>query len=447
MKAYLADVNDIIENGVQKTDRTGTGTLSVVGQSTRFKLKEGHPHVTSRFTSSKAVIDELVWLLRGDTSQRALKASGCNIWNEWADEQGRLGPVYGAMWRRRPAGVVTYKTVEKSLPLAGVNYVDSTKAAGDFNIAHELVEKSKFVNNFIDCFLVRTPLELTKTYTAAYDQWVSLLATVAENPAIVFDASWLNFENFLDDFSLLPGNENAGVRPMAVYIKKCAVNPLRIDRSTLQFVPVEMKGYIQVANDLSDDEKLPPNHYVEPVFYIDQIQEVLNSLLARSDSRRIIVDGWEPSLLPLPGLKPHEQAAQGRQALPPCHTLFQFFVNPPVVEGGKHQLSLVLYQRSKDEMLGAPFNISSYAAMVQLFAKMTGLEADEIVVDAGDCHIYLNHVDTAKEQLKRETFPLPKLEIVGDVSSSAVDLYHLKADQFKLVDYEYGPKMSYPIAV
>lgn len=264
MKQYLDLLNRILDEGVQKGDRTGTGTLSVFGNQMRFNMQDGFPLLTTKKLHLKSIIYELLWFLRGDTNVLYLQEHGVRIWNEWADENGDLGPVYGHQWR-----------------------------------------------------------------------------------------SWPNY-----------------------------------------------KGGT-----------------------IDQIANVIDQIKHHPDSRRMLVTAWNP-------------AEVDQMALPPCHCLFQFYV-----ADGK--LSLQLYQRSADTFLGVPFNIASYALLLQMMAQVTGLEAGEFIHTTGDTHLYLNHLEQAKLQLTREPRPLPKMKINPDVK----DLFSFKYEDFELTDYNPWPHIAADVAV
>ena len=264
MKQYLDLMKYVRESGTEKGDRTGTGTLSVFGYQMRFNLEEGFPLVTTKKVHLKSIIYELLWFLKGSTNIDYLNEHGVSIWDEWADERGELGPVYGAQWR-----------------------------------------------------------------------------------------SW-------------PTQDGSS---------------------------------------------------------IDQISEVINQIKANPDSRRLIVSAWNVSQI-------------DSMALPPCHAMFQFYV-----ADGK--LSCQLYQRSADIFLGVPFNIASYALLVLMMAKVTGLKPGEFVHTLGDAHLYLNHLNQVDEQLKRQPFPLPKMSITKDIKN----VLDIEYEDFSLEDYESHPHISAPIAV
>ena len=264
MQQYLSLLNRILTEGATKTDRTGTGTMSVFGNQMRFNLADGFPLLTTKKLHLKSIIYELLWFLRGDTNVHYLQEHGVRIWNEWADENGDLGPVYGHQWRSWP----------------------------DYN------------------------------------------------------------------------------------------------RGT-----------------------------------IDQIQNVLDLIRNHPDSRRMIVSAWNP-------------AEVEQMALPPCHCLFQFYV-----ADGK--LSLQLYQRSADTFLGVPFNIASYALLLQMMAQVSGLEAGEFIHTTGDTHLYLNHLDQARLQLTRTPRPLPKMRINPDVKN----LFDFHYEDFQLEGYDPWPHISAQVSV
>ena len=252
------------EHGVRKDDRTGTGTLSVFGHQMRFDLAAGFPLVTTKKLHLRSIIHELLWFLQGDTNIAYLREHGVGIWDEWADAQGNLGPVYGAQWRSWPAP----------------------------------------------------------------------------------DGS-----------------------------------------------------------------------------HIDQISQVLAELRRNPDSRRLIVSAWNVAELP-------------KMALAPCHALFQFWV----AEG---RLSCQLYQRSADIFLGVPFNIASYALLTCLVAEQSGLQPGEFIWTGGDCHLYLNHLEQADEQLRRQPLPLPRLVL----KRKPATLFDYRYEDIEIADYACHPHIKAPVAV
>ena len=264
MKQYLDLLNRIMTEGTKKGDRTGTGTISIFGNQMRFNLEDGFPLLTTKKLHLKSIIHELLWFLNGDTNVKYLQDNGVRIWNEWADENGELGPVYGHQWR-----------------------------------------------------------------------------------------SWPDY--------------NGGT--------------------------------------------------------IDQIQGIVDQLKNNPDSRRMIVSAWNV-------------AEVDRMALPPCHTMFHFYV----ADG---RLSLQLYQRSADTFLGVPFNIASYALLLQMMAQVSGLKAGDFIHTTGDTHLYLNHLEQAKLQLTRDPRPLPKMIINPDVKN----IFDFKYEDFQLTDYDPWPHIKADVSV
>jgi len=257
-------MSHVLEHGDRKTDRTGTGTLSVFGWQMRFRLQDGFPLLTTKKLHTRSIIHELLWFLQGDTNIRYLKANGVSIWDEWADENGELGPVYGKQWRR-----------------------------------------------------------------------------------------W------------------------------------------------------QTADGRS----------------IDQISRLVDGIRHNPDSRRHLVTAWNPGEV-------------DNMALPPCHALFQFYV-------ANGRLSCQLYQRSADIFLGVPFNIASYALLTHMVAQACDLEPGDFVWTGGDCHLYLNHLEQAREQLTREPRPLPRLRL----NPAVKDVFAFRFEDFVLDGYDPHPHIKAPVAV
>lgn len=264
MKQYLNLLDHILTTGVRKDDRTGTGTISTFGYQMRFNLEDGFPLLTTKKVHLKSIIYELLWFLKGDTNIKYLNDNKVTIWDEWADKNGNLGPVYGHQWR-----------------------------------------------------------------------------------------SW--------------GDKNGNAH--------------------------------------------------------DQITEVVNSIKNNPDSRRHLVCAWNVGEL-------------SEMALPPCHILFQFWV-------GDGKLSCQLYQRSCDVFLGIPFNIASYALLLQMIAQVTDLKVGEFIHTLGDAHIYLNHIDQVKLQLSRDPRPIPTMKINPDVKS----IFDFKFEDFTLENYDPHPHIKGAIAI
>ena len=264
MRQYLELMRHALDRGAEKADRTGTGTRSVFGWQMRFDLDQGFPLVTTKKLHLRSIVHELLWFLQGSTNVAYLRDNGVSIWDEWADERGELGPVYGYQWRHWP-----------------------TREGGE----------------------------------------------------------------------------------------------------------------------------------------IDQIANVVAEIRRNPDSRRLIVSAWNVGDIP-------------QMRLPPCHAFFQFYV-----AGGR--LSCQMYQRSADIFLGVPFNIASYALLTHMVAQQCDLALGDFIWTGGDCHLYANHLDQAREQLSRETFALPRLEIKRRPPS----IFDYRYDDFEILGYRSHPHIKAPVAV
>ncbi|MBC8291728.1 MAG: thymidylate synthase [Proteobacteria bacterium] len=264
MRQYLDLLQKVLDEGSRKQDRTGTGTLSIFGCQSRYDLSAGFPLLTTKKLHLRSIIHELLWFIAGDTNVAYLQRNGVKIWDEWADENGELGPVYGRQWRSWP-----------------------TADGGS----------------------------------------------------------------------------------------------------------------------------------------IDQLAQVVEQVRDNPDSRRMLVSSWNPGEI------------EG-MALPPCHLLFQFYV----CDG---RLSCQMYQRSADLFLGVPFNVASYSLLTMMVAQVTGLEPGEFIHTLGDTHLYLNHLDQAREQLSRLPGPLPTMRINPEVD----DLFGFSYDDFELQGYQAQPHIAAAVAV
>ncbi|WP_151705018.1 thymidylate synthase [Nitrincola alkalilacustris] len=280
MQQYLDLMEEIVREGVDKGDRTGTGTRSLFGRQLRFDLQKGFPLLTTKKVHLRSIIYELLWFLAGNTNNQWLNERGVTIWDEWALPDGDLGPVYGKQWR-----------------------------------------------------------------------------------------SWA-----------------------------CP------DGRTL-----------------------------------DQMEELVRQIRRNPNSRRLIVSAWNPADLPDESISPQENVRKGKAALPPCHTLFQFYV-------AQGRLSCQLYQRSADYFLGVPFNIASYALLTHMLAQQCDLDVGEFVLTFGDLHLYSNHLSDpaiVSEQLSRTPRQLPQLKILRKPAS----LFEYEFEDFVIEGYDPYPAIRAPIAI
>lgn len=428
----------VLKHGKPSTDRTGTGTLRVTGDQIRFSLADGCPIVTTKQVSIGFVAKELEWILKGNTSQKYLKEKlKCSIWDEWADEHGRLGPVYGAMWMRRPASHIEIQ--KKPLDMRVGVMLDSDRAAKLTQVNLRKHGRTQLNNN------------------PAFAVWKRILLTVANSPTTItnsvpetfqtrtLDARWMKFENFEEDFYSLPGCEiTANADRDCYFVTTSNLGYGIYAPDTVSFVETYKQIFTTMAHQRTiaelHDSGEHQNVFV-PRYYINQLQEAIDTLRTNPDSRRIIVDSWEPALLPVPGVAPDKQAALGKMALAPCHCMFQFTAIP---DGkGGHTLDLHLLQRSVDTALGAPYNHVSYAILLEVVAREVGMTAGDFIWTGVDCHVYKNHVQTLRKQLRRKTHPLPKLVI--DPSVKGISTFSW--DKVKLENYVHGPKTDYPVAI
>ncbi|ECM7593517.1 thymidylate synthase [Salmonella enterica subsp. enterica serovar Enteritidis] len=344
MKQYLALMQDILDNGVVKKDRTGVGTLSVFGRQLRFDLKEGFPLVTTKKVHLKSIIHELLWFLNGNTNVKYLQENGVRIWNEWANEEGELGPVYGKQWREwRDCKVVECHDVGRTQQLIqrGYKYIGNMKEDGTTYLVYE----------------------------KAHDQISKVIQQLREDPDSrrIIVSAW-NVAD-LDDMALNPCH------------------------NYFQFYTTEMT----LLERLDWYEVNEPEKFASaPLINHEDID----------DEERL-----------------HETL--DREGIP------------------RRKLSCFYMMRSNDYLLGAPFNVASYALLTHIVAQQLNMVPDELVYSGVDVHLYSNHLEQAKLQLTREPYPLPKLVI----KRKPVSIFDYKYEDFELVGYQAHPHIAAPVAV
>lgn len=339
MKQYLALMQDILDNGVVKKDRTGVGTLSVFGRQLRFDLKEGFPLVTTKKVHLKSIIHELLWFLNGDTNVKYLQENGVKIWNEWSDEEGNLGPVYGKQWREwRDCKVVECHDVGRTQQLMqrGYKYIGNMKEDGTTYLVYE----------------------------KAHDQISKVIQQLREDPDSrrIIVSAW-NVAD-LDDMALNPCH------------------------NYFQFYTTEMT-VLERLNWFEENE--PEKFACVP---LNNDEKLLHEILDREGAPR-------------------------------------------------RKLSCFYMMRSNDYLLGAPFNVASYALLTHMIAQQLNMVPDELVYSGVDVHLYSNHLEQAKLQLTREPYPLPKLVIKRKPDS----IFDYKYEDFELVGYQAHPHIAAPVAV
>lgn len=333
---YNAHVANIIANGIDSGDRTGTGTKRLNGLQFRFDLRDGFPIPSTKKVSFAYIARELEWIVKGNTSQRALKEDlKCSIWDEWADELGRLGPVYGAMWRRRPCVNIQMIT----LPLdTRKGIVLTEKKVGLITRGYNAKEMASPI------FKIWTRM-LHAVLSRSSTEWPPNEEVPEVLTRATLSREWQDYHTFAKDFESLPGCEMALASGHDTWGFHTTNNGQGLwAADTLQFVEtykLQLQGMAKYQTNLNLHSGVF-DKVVTPQFYIDQLAEAIKDVKNNPESRRIIVDSWEPSLLPASGVKPDQQAKQGLMALAPCHCMFQFLV---VEIGGKKHLSIHLTQR------------------------------------------------------------------------------------------------------
>ena len=307
-KEYLELCKNILDNGINKEDRTGVGTKSIFGYQMKFDLNKGFPLLTTKKVNFNLVWSELLWFIKGDTNIKFLLENKNNIWNEWAFKKWVESEEY--------------------------NGPDMT------NFGHRTLVDEEFAKQY------KEQMKIFKEKVLTDEEFSSKYGDLGN----VYGKQWRNFNG------------------------------------------------------------------------VDQLKNVIEQIKENPSSRRLIVSSWNP-------------AEVYTMALPPCHSLFQFYVND-----GK--LSCQLYQRSGDVFLGVPFNIASYSLLTILIAKECNLGVGEFVHTLGDAHIYKNHFDQVNKQISRTPYPLPSLKI-NDFNS----IFDLNIEDVELLDYESHPFIKAPIAV
>ena len=363
-KDYQLLLQDILDNGVTKTDRTGTGTISVFGRQIRHKMSEGFPLLTTKKMAFKTMVTELLWFLRGDTNIKYLHDNGCHIWD--GDAYKRYVNHWGD-------------------PIDPVNFELYTRL--DLHPDKRLFTKEEFINK------IKNDDEFAKT-------WGEL--------GSIYGAGWRRWKSNRKDTS------------------------------------IDSDNYMEFKQ-------------------IDQIQNLINELKTNPDSRRLMVNAWNVGEL-------------DQMVLPPCHYGFQVYTRELSLEekkqwlkehfneksldyiadnldGGinlpKRAISLMFNMRSNDVPLGLPFNIASYALLLEIIGKMVNMVPDELITNLGDAHIYKNQIEGVKEQLTRTPMKLPNLVISDEVNfNGAIDdfLNSCNKDSFKLDGYESHPSIKIPLS-
>ena len=374
MKEYLKLLQNIIDNGITKEDRTGVGCRSLFGTQMRFNMSEGTlPLVTTRKIFTRGMVEETLWFIRGSTDVKELQDKNVNIWNSWA---------------------VKDENIEAFLCEKYEGYATDT----------EQERKDAFKKIFSD----------------------SKLGSIGP----MYGAMWRN----------APNDKVHSLWPL--------INVSDIPKDKLMLYAESYRNEVDNGN-LSDDET--KENYTSLDFYcqikyretIDQLNDLIIGLRDKPYSRRHLISAWLPQYLPFENTSPENNVLMERGALAPCHFAFQCFVHPPKDENSKKRLSLMVSIRSNDFCIGNPYNTAQYGLLLAMLAHVTNMDVHELVVTGGDTHVYLNHIELAKEQLKREPLPLPKLWLNPEIKS----IFDFTVDDIKIIDYVSHDKIDYPIAI
>lgn len=437
-------LRNVLENGVSKGDRTGTGTISSFGHQMRFDLSEGFPLITTKKVHTRSIIGELLWFLNGDTKNSNLSDQKIRIWNEWQNSDGTIGPGYSAQWR------AWYAPSDKiiSVPLRKDNYADFIyELPVDDNDRND----EKFVRSVYGVGFLGE--EVADTPERVKELWLDIMSHSYNNSDDRYHREttrevspiWHSFEMFAKTINTVPGYHEWSMyggytldveyfgssvySPNTSVFLKDGSNPI-IEDDILLIDKEKFSNVEEYKKKHGKDPILSNVDFVKPEagtvwrkqVFVDQISEVIETLKTNPDSRRMIVSAWNAAEL-------------DNMALMPCHAFFQFYV-----ADGK--LSCQLYQRSADLFLGVPFNIASYALLTHMVAQQVGLEVGDFVWTGGDCHIYNNLVEQVKEQISREPYPFPKLNL-----NKAEDIFSYTIDDVKIEDYQHHPIIRGKVSV
>lgn len=431
---YLQLVEKVLSTGIEKTDRTGTGTLSIFSHQMRFDLSDGSiPLLTTKKMHLRSIIQEIFWYLKGSTNTKFLRDNKVTIWDEWADEDGNLGPIYGSQWRHWPL-YNSSNIIE--VPIKKHHGTDASFIAPDDSNYYRKMIQGEGCLGVIE----HKPVY----YTRALKLWASLLLeqnkckkrkTLTENNFV--DQQWRCFSNFLRDITELPHfhdwvESNEYVLTKDYYVAQCWSRETCIfihknDQELLQGKPPKIRysTYGENTKLIGQSLEMPttkknrrvvetkasPNHVFRYQQFVDQVADVIDKIKNTPNDRRMIVSAWNVGKL-------------DDMKLPPCHYTFQFWV-----ADGK--LSCMLNQRSADVGLGVPFNIVQYSILTHMFAQVTGLQPGEFIWNGGDVHIYKDHIEPLKTQLSRIPNKSPKLKLNTNVKN----IDDFKYDDFEIVGY------------
>lgn len=380
MKQFKDMFEHILKNGFHHEDRTGVGRISVHGYQMRFNLQEGFPLPTCKKTFLRGAIEELLWFIRGSVDNRELVDKNVNIWNEWA---------------------VKAEDVDKFIEYLPDDYYRgyAEHLGGEAGREVSIEEARQDLGDGLK---------------------LNAVGTIGQ----LYGRAWRSAPNEMHD-ALTKGSDQ--------YAR------LMSDKKAL--VDAVIADYTKGGQEL-DDLTLKTIIFDVTGNTVDQLGEAIWLLKNKPYSSRIVVCAWIPAWIPNDDFSPEFNALNGRGSLAPCHCMFQFLVSPPKEEGGKKRLTCILTQRSADTLLGIFLNVPSYALLTMMLAQVCGMEANELVWNGGDVHIYANHMEQVKELMTREPRALPTMSINPEVT----DILDFKIDDFEIIGYDPHPTISAPVA-
>jgi thymidylate synthase len=410
MKQYHNILQDILTNGNQRIDRTGTGTYSVFGREMRFNLAEGFPLVTTKKVPIRLIIEELLWFLSGSTNNKELIDKNVHIWDQWSVPEFLEIPLN--------------KHERFEIVNASSHFYDYLALTGKREFS-EQTEEMREKQKIAWC----RERDIPTTKKVPHPQAFSL--------GPIYSKQWRSW-----------------------------VDTKIVDVYNGEYKKYLALGYVDNTDFYFITRGEPPRDKVIITKEFDQIAELVKGLKEKPFSRRHLVSTWNVADLPDESISPQDNVMNGKMALAPCHVMFQFYVellkeeersmlftngSDAVVSSDvmnaatfpKYKLSCKLYQRSADFPLGVPFNIASYALLTMMVAQCVGMAPGDFIHSFGDCHIYAPQVEGIKEQLTRQPLPLPTMKINPDKT----DIFSFTIDDFKLEGYQHHPAISFPVAV
>lgn len=467
MTPYEQLLAEVYYNGTDAEDRTGTGTRSKFGAMLRFDLSEGFPLITTKKVHWPSVVHELLWFISGDTNNNTLEDNNVRIWREWQKDLGSLGDVYGHMWRYWPSTnyekLVDIKVrtdkfwdyrrpkpewlpkIDCDLNNEDMWAVDSERGK---NTIYTVQTRNGFVGkisrpnwrNLKDwtrfCGFSKTVYGVgylgnkVESNERVYNLWYNMLARCynTEHPQYPFYGGagvtvspiWHSYEMFCKTIASVPFFHL--LKTGSPHLDKDYFGSNVYSPSTCIFLQGRHNQALSVEKPGLDAMPAKAGHVKRREIFIDQIEWLINEIKTNPNSRRLVVNSWNPAEL-------------DNMALPPCHMMFQVYVRD-------NKLSLSMYQRSADLFLGVPFNIASYSLLAMMIANECGLELGEYVHFIGDAHIYHNHFEQVKEQLSRTPYDWP--EVALPKGKKVLDMTY---EDIQLMDYNSHPLIKGQVSV